>query len=306
MTIAPGFVGIDVGKHYLDIFAERPIRIANSCEAIAGWLADQGPMELVLLEATGRYDRRLRSALMSAGQRYCRVNPAQARAFARATGHLAKTDRVDARMLALMAQVLRPHGHVEPGAEQHKLGELNARRDQLVDMRRSELNRSQEIADPDALADIKAHIRDLSARIAAFELRIAALIETVPALERLHRLLRSIPGIGPVAATTLMALLPEAGQRSPKTIAALCGLAPINNDSGTLRGKRSIRGGRARVRTALYMAALSATRSTSPFATRFKAMLKAGKPAKLALIAIARKLVVIANAVVRDNTPYSA
>lgn len=260
--------------------------------------------KLVLFEATGRYDGRLRGALSAAQIDYARVNPAQARAFARATGQLAKTDKVDAQMLARMACVLRPDSRPAPNAGRQKLGELTARRDQLVQMRRAELNRAQEATDPDAMADIAELIELLSCRIATFELKIARLIEATPELEQAHRLLRSIPGIGPVTATTLMALLPEAGQRSPKTIAALAGLAPLNNDSGNFRGKRTIRGGRPRVRTALYMAALSTIRSSGPLAARFKAMVSAGKPKKLVLIAIARKLLVIANAVLRDQTPF--
>lgn len=306
MMIASGFVGIDVGKQYLDIFAGRPARIANTEQAIAAWLAGLAAPKLVLFEATGRYDAKLRLALSAAGIGFCRVNPAQARAFARATGQLAKTDKVDAQMLARMAQVLRPQSRPVADAGRHKLSELCARRDQLVDMRRAELTRQQEATDPDAMADLAGHIEELSVRIAAFELRIASLIEATPELDRVHRLLRSIPGIGPVTATILMALLPEAGQRSPKTIAALAGLAPLNNDSGSFRGKRTIRGGRARVRTALYMAALTAIRSSGPLGQRFNAMVQAGKPKKLILVAIARKLLVIANAVLRDQTPFQA
>lgn len=304
MMIASGFVGIDVGKHSLDIYAGSASRIANTSEAISAWLSGLTAPELVVFEATGRYDGRLRSALCEAGISFARVNPAQARAFARATGLLAKTDKVDAQMLARMAQVLRPQSRPAPDAGRHKLGELAARRDQLVDMRRAELNRQQEATDPDAMADIAELIAILSARIAAFELKIASLIQTTPDLDLTHRLLRSIPGIGPVTATTLMAWLPEAGERSPKTIAALCGLAPINHDSGTFRGKRAIGGGRPRVRTALYMAALATIRSSSPFAQRFQAMVEAGKPKKLALVAIARKIAVVANAVLRDQTPF--
>lgn len=304
MTLASGFIGIDIGKHFLDVFADRPYRIANTDDAIATWVAGLAAPKLVLFEATGRYDGRLRGALSAAQIDYARVNPAQARAFARATGQLAKTDKVDAQMLARMACVLRPDSRPAPNAGRQKLGELTARRDQLVQMRRAELNRAQEATDPDAMADIAELIELLSCRIATFELKIARLIEATPELEQAHRLLRSIPGIGPVTATTLMALLPEAGQRSPKTIAALAGLAPLNNDSGNFRGKRTIRGGRPRVRTALYMAALSTIRSSGPLAARFKAMVSAGKPKKLVLIAIARKLLVIANAVLRDQTPF--
>jgi transposase len=306
MIIAPGFIGIDVSKQHLDIFEGAARRILNSPEAIAAWVGGLARTDFVLFEATGRYDRRLRQLLGQAGIGFSRVNPAQARAFARATGRLAKTDAIDARLLALMAQAVRPPQHQPDSAERDKLGELHKRRDQLVAMRQQERTRQHEQTDPDAAADIADHIAWLTDSIGRMEAAIAALIKATPELEQDQRLLRSIPGFGPVAATALMALLPEAGGRSPKTIAALAGLAPINNDSGAFRGKRSVRGGRPRVRKALYMAALATIRPAGRFAARFKAMIAQGKPAKLALIAIARKLLTIANAVLRDKTPYRA
>lgn len=304
MVIAPGFIGIDVGKHDLEIFAGRGSRIANNPAAIADWLAQLEAPELVLFEATGRYDSALRQALRQAGIAFCRVNPAQARAFARAAGRLAKTDKVDAQVLALMAQTLDPPRQAPVDETRQLLGALARRRDQLVDMRRSELTRQQEAIEAESLADIAAHIDHLSSRIAAFDSRIAALVAASEELDQAQRLLRSLPGIGPVTATTLLAFLPEAGHRSPKTIAALAGLAPFNNDSGLFRGKRSIRGGRPRVRTALYMAALTACRSTGPLGDYFRRLANAGKPKKLALVALARKMLVIVNAILRDKIPF--
>jgi len=306
MNIAPGFIGIDVSKDHLDLFDGAARRITNSPEAIAAWVGGLADPAFVLFEATGRYDRQLRQLLTQAGIGFSRVNPAQARAFARATGRLAKTDKIDAQLLALMAQALRPPAHRSGSAERDKLGELHKRRDQLVDMRQRERTRLHEATDPDVSADIGAHIDWLSAQIGRFEAAIAALVKATPELAQAHRLLRSIPGIGAVTATTLMALLPEAGDRTAKTIAALGGLAPINNDSGDFRGKRSIRGGRPRVRKAMYMAALTTIRRPGRFAARYKAMTAQGKPAKLALVAIARKLLVIANAVLRDKTPFAS
>jgi transposase len=288
MIIAPGFIGIDVSKHHLDIFDGTARRILNSAEAIAAWIEGLAGTQRVLFEATGRYDRELRELLGQAGIGFSRVNPAQARAFARSTGILAKTDKIDARLLAMMAQALRPPQHQPVSPARDTLAELHKRRDQLVETRQQERTRQQW----------------LSAEIAAFDAAIRELIKATPELAQDQRLLRSIPGFGPVVASALMARLPEAGGRSPKTIAALAGLAPINNDSGEFRGKRAIRGGRPRVRKALYMAALATIRSSGCFAARFKAMTEKGKPAKLALIAIARKLLVIANAVLRDKTPY--
>lgn len=306
MNIAPGFIGIDVSKHHLDLFEGTARRIPNSPEAIAAWVDGLCGSEFVLFEATGRYDRHLRELLHKAGIGFARVNPAHARDFIRSTGRLAKTDAIDARMLALMAQTLRPAAHQPGSAERDKLTELHKRRDQLVDMRQQERTRQHEATDPDAAADIAAHIDDLTMRIGRFEAAIAALIDTSEELARTNRLLRSIPGIGPVTAATLLALMPEAGSRSAKTIAALAGLAPINNDSGRFRGRRSIRGGRPRVRRAMYMAALATIRRPGRFAARYKAMIQLGKPPKLVLVAIARKLLVIVNAVLRDKTPFAA
>lgn len=305
MIIAPGYIGIDVSKHHLDVFDGAPRRIANSGDAIAAWIGKLSDVELIVFEATGRYDRQLRQLLAEAGIDFARIDPAKARGFAQSIGRLAKTDTIDARMLALLAQTIKPPRHQAPGAERDRLAELHKRRDQLVGMRQQEQTRRHEADDPDAAADIDAHIKDLTTRIARFEAAITALINSSAELARTNRLLRSIPGIGPVTAATLMALMPEAGSRSPKTIAALAGLAPINNDSGRFRGKRSIHGGRPRVRRAMYMAALATTRRRGRFAARYQAMTQLGKPPKIALIAIARKLLVIANAVLRDKTPFA-
>lgn len=306
MNIAPGYIGIDVSKHHLDIFDGTPRRIVNSGEAIAAWIGGLGSTELVLFEATGRYDRQLRQLLTEAGIDFARVDPTKAHSFAKLSGRLAKTDPIDAYVLALMAQTIKPPRHQGRSAERDRLAELHGRRDQLVDMRQQERTRQHEATDLDAAADIAAHIDELTTRIARFEKAITALIDSSAELAQTNRLLRSIPGIGPVTAATLMALLPEIGSRSPKTIAALAGLAPFNNDSGRFRGKRSIRGGRPRVRRAMYMAALATIRRPGRFAARYKAMTQLGKPPKLVIVAIARKLLVIVNAVLRDKIPFAA
>jgi transposase len=305
MMITPGFIGIDVGKQYLDLFDGMARRIPNTPEAIAAWVGGLAGTEFVLFEATGRYDRQLREQLGKAGIGFARVNPAQARAFAHSIGRLAKTDKLDARVLAMMGQALQPSPHQPGSAARDKLAELHKRRDQLVDMRQRERTRQHEQTDIDVAAGIAAHIDWLTQGIGQMEAAIAALIKASAELAEDWRLLRSIPGVGPVTATTLLALMPEAGSRSPKTIAALAGLAPINNDSGQFRGKRAIRGGRPRVRKALYMAALATIRASGRFAARYNAMIAQGKPAKLVLIAIARKLITIVNAVLRDKTPFS-
>lgn len=303
MNIAPGFIGIDVSKDHLDIFDGRARRIANTAEAIAAYAADLCAPRLVLFEATGRYDRVLQQQLQAAGIGFARVNPLQARSFIRATGQLAKTDAIDARMLAAMAQAMAPppQSPIEP--ERLDLADLHRRRAQLVGIRQQERTRAR-TASPATTASIAAHLDWLDGQIAELDARIVELIRQFAALHQAELLLRSIPGIGPVAATTLLALMPELGHRSGKTIAALAGLAPMNRDSGRFRGQRTITGGRSEVRKALYMAAVSAIRANPPLAAFFQRLTHKGKAAKLALIAVARKLIVTANAILKSDTPF--
>lgn len=308
MNIAPGFTGIDVAKHHLDVFDATPgtsDQIANTDEALAPLIArwrEQG--SFVVFEATGRYDTRLRKALAAAGIAFARVNPARARDFARAAGFLAKTDRIDARMLAALGQCLNPPRQTEEDAERTDLAQAHKRRDQLVHARQKERTRRTECDDAALCADIEAHIVWLDDRIRLWDAEIARQIARSASLAQAARRLRSIPGIGPVAATTLLALMPELGRRSPKTIAAIAGLAPFTVASGQFRGASRIQGGRKRVRDALYMAAVSAARSSPRFAAFYQALRQAGKPAKLALIALARKLITVANAVLRDDAAF--
>lgn len=308
MSIHQHVVGIDVAKHHLDIFdrtSQSATRIANTADAIATFLTARPGGRLVVFEATGTYDNALRQALDAAGLDYARVNPSQARDFARAAGILAKTDAVDARMLAMMGACLDLRPTTPPSAARRDLAQINQRRDQLVLMRQQEKTRLAECGGGmhDDLVD---HITWLERRIAALEQRIRHFIKTTPELRHAARLLRSVPGIGPVAAATLLALMPELGQRRRRTIAALAGLAPLNADSGTKRGQRHIRAGRTRVRTALYMAALTAARSNRRFRTIYQRLRQAGKSPKVALIAVARRILVTANAILRTNTPFHA
>jgi transposase len=233
------------------------------------------------------------------------VNPTAARSFAKAAGFLAKTDQVDARMLAAMGAALRPPPAEPANPATERLARLHKRRDQLVGARKQERTRRRETCEAELLAGIERHLAFLDAEIAALEAQIAALIAAEPTLKLDAQLLVSAPGIGPRVSACLLALMPELGRRSPKTIAALAGLAPINQDSGLRRGQRSIRGGRKRVREALYMAAVGAVRTNSRFRTDYQRLPNAGKPAKLALIAIARKLLVTANAIIRDQQPFA-
>lgn len=307
MNIHPGLMGIDISKQTLDVFdaVVGRSRITNNAAAVAA-LAQRCAADgiFVLFEATGSYDRLLRQALMAANVPFARVNPAQARDFARAAGFLAKTDAVDARMLATMAQCLRLAAQEPVPAERERLARLHKRRDQLVSTRQQERTRQSECSDVEITASLERHLAWLDAEIKAVERAIRRLLAAEAELSRQQRLLQTAPGIGPVAAVTLIALLPELGRRSAKTIAALAGLAPFNRDSGQLRGRRAIRGGRKRVRDALYMAALTASRSHSRFRAEYRKLRSAGKPAKLALIAIARKLLVTLNAMMRDQKAF--
>ena len=310
MKIAPGFIGIDIAKFHLDIFDAtigHVVRIDNTPAAVAaltaGWAASGA---YVLFEATGNYDRVLRHALVAAGIAFARVNPARARAFARAVGFLAKTDAIDARMLAAMAQSLRPEPQPAASAERARLARLNKRRDQLVATRQQERTRRRDCPDADLIASLDAHLAWLDAAIREIEAEIGTAIAATPELRADRSLLVSAPGVGPVTAATLLALLPELGQRSPKTIAALVGLAPLNRDSGAQRGRRSIQGGRKRVRDALYIAAFTAARHDPRFAAIYQRLRDAGKPIKLALVAVARHLLTILNAMLRDAKPFQA
>jgi transposase len=308
MILSPVCVGIDVSKAYLDIFDDihGHRKIANRAAEIAAlssWLQETGCF--VVFEATGSYDAALRRGLDEAGVPHARVNPERARDFAKAIGRRAKTDAVDARMLAELGRRLAPKQREAADRLREQLAFRHKRRDQLVAMRQQESVRRSECPDPAAADDIARHLAWLDQEIAAVEAAIRAIIDADEKLRDCERRLRSVPGVGPVAAVTLLALMPELGRRSPKAIAALVGLAPFNNDSGGRSGQRAIRGGRSRVRNALYMAALAASRSKTPLGDFARALRNRGKPPKLALIALARKILVIINAIMRNNTTYA-
>jgi transposase len=308
MILALRCVGIDVSKHRLDIFDDAigtAESIANApqpiTEQVARWRCGD---VFVVFEATGIYDRELAEQLRQAGVRFARINPARARDFARASGRLAKTDAIDACVLAAFARAMRPQADPAPDPARNALVLLAKRRDQLVQIRAQEKNRRSEAQDCAIIKDIARHIDFLDGEITTIEARIKALIQAEPPIAETARLIRSVPGVGPVACMQLIAQMPELGQVGPKQIAALAGLAPLNVDSGTHRGKRTIGGGRKRVRDALYMAALNAVRRSGSFRTFYQRLRTAGKPAKLALIAVARKLLTTLNAMLRDQTLY--
>jgi transposase len=259
---------------------------------------------LVVFEATGVYDLELREALSEAGIRFARINPARARDFARASGQLAKTDPIDARMLAAFARAMQPATEPTANPARNALAGLAKRRDQLVRMRAQEKNRRSETDDRAMAERIGRLIEVLDGEIAEIEADIRGLIKAEREIADDARLMRSLPSVGPVACMQLIAKMPELGHVGAKQIAALAGLAPFNVDSGAFRGKRKIAGGRKRVRDALYMAALNAVRRADPFKAFYARLRRAGKPAKLALIAVARKLLTVLNAMMRDRKPY--
>jgi transposase len=279
--------------------------VRNAPEGIVRLVGQARALEaFVVLEATAPWDQALVRALEESGLGFHRANPGRARDFARSAGLLAKTDRVDARMLALYGAglELEPTARVEP--ERLALQGLTARRDQLVEIRKAERTRLKGIGDAWLAESLRTLIAVLDQEIRKVESRIEGLLAKAERLTRDQAILRSAPGVGPVAASILLANLPELGRVDRRAIAALAGLAPIARDSGLMRGRRHVRGGRKRVRDALYRAALSAVRQ-APWKTAFMAMKAAGKPPKLALIAIARKLLVALNAAIKHNRPFS-
>lgn len=302
------FVGVDVAKDWLDVHHPRHgnRRISNAPAVVrtfAATCAKEGAW--IIFEASGGYDRILREALEAAEVHFSRVNPRQARDFARAMGVIGKTDRVDARMLAEFGARLQP-APTEPLAAARRAFQAQAtRRRQLVEVRKQEATRLQQTADTEVRADIRSLIAVLDRRIAKVEERMTALIAADPELAEIDRRLRTVPGVGIIVAATLIAELPELGQLDRRRIAALAGLAPIARDSGKRSGRRAIGGGRPVVRTMLYIAALHASRHCAVFKAFRDRLQAAGKPVKVAITATARKLLGILNAMLANGTDYA-
>jgi transposase len=303
------FVGIDVSKDRLDVHL-RPggesFAVARDGEALAALVARlQGlAPALIVMEATGGYETVVASALGAAHLPLAVVNPRQIRDFARATGKLAKTDRIDAAAIAHFAAAVRPPARPIAEAEAQALGELVARRRQVIEMIVAEGNRRRMATQRRVIRAIERHLAVLQAELSDLDGDIDKAIRNSPAWLADADLLASVPGIGPATLRTLIAELPELGKLTRRKIAALVGVAPINRDSGTLRGRRTIAGGRATVRAALYMPALVATRSNPVIAAYYAKLRAAGKSAKQALTACMRKLLVILNAILRDRKPW--
>jgi transposase len=303
------FVGIDVAKDRLDVHL-RPggeafaiARDSAGIEALCARLSTLNP-ELIVLEATGGFETVVAAALAAAGLPLAVVNPRQIRDFARATGRLAKTDPLDAAVIAHFAEAVRPQVRPVASAEARALGELVARRRQLIEMMIAERNRRRLLTTKRLIKGIDRILAALQAQLSELEQDIDDAIRGTPAWREKEDLLISVPSIGQKIARTLIAELPELGSLGRREIAALVGVAPFNRDSGQWRGRRSIAGGRAVVRSALYMSVLVSIRRNLPLATTYRRLCAAGKPPKVAIVACMRKLATILNAILRDKTPW--
>ena len=309
MIIQQNYIGCDISKQTLDIFdpqTSKFVRIDNERVALQAFVGTLDPeTDFLVFEATGHHDRLLRITLAQAGIAFARLNPVMVRRFAQSRGRLAKTDRLDARMLSQYGSLLRPRADPKPDLERERLAAFARRRDQLVDARAMELRHLGEAFDAAIATDINAVIAGLDARIAALEEEIARQIQTVEGMAQRTQRLCSAPGVGKVTALTLVSLMPELGHVNPKAAASLAGLAPMNNDSGQKRGVRSIKGGRRRVRSALYMAALGAIRASDRFREFYQAIALRSGSKKLAIIAVARKLLTVLNAMERTQKAFT-
>ena len=305
---AAPFIGIDVSRDRLDV-AVRPSgdawSVANDDAGIAALVARLGPLTPtgVVVEATGGLEAAVAAALAEAGMPVAVVNPRQARDFARATGQLAKTDALDARMLAHFAEAIRPHLRPLPDTEQQRLAAVLTRRQQVVDMLVAERQRLSRAVTA-VRERVAAHVAWLAEELDRLDGELAAAIQASPVWRARDDLLQSVPGVGPVLSRTLLAELPELGQLDRRRIAALVGVAPVTRESGRLRGRRGIWGGRAHVRRVLYMAAVVAVRWNPTIRAFHDRLVAAGKPPKVALVACMHKLLTILDAMVRSGDAW--
>lgn len=280
-------------------------RFNNSLIGIKGAIRALEAMKpvLVIFEATGGMEIPFWAALSKSGIDAAPINPRQIRDFAKAKGRLAKTDAIDAQVIAHYAQAMRPRPLPFPDTQELK--EVMARRSQLVEMISAEKNRLKAARQKDIKEDIRAHIKWLETRIDNVDTELRKAIEASPVLRDKYQLLRSTPGVGPVLSATLLTQLPELGELNRQQVASLVGVAPLNRDSGLMRGKRTVWGGRGRIRGALYMAALVATRCNPVIRAFYQRLCSLGKPKKLALTACMRKLLAILNSMVKHHTVWT-
>jgi len=310
------YAGIDVAKDWFDLHllegadqerregaAERITHSPEACQALAQKLLKL-PVERIVIEASGGYQRLLVGTLLAAGLPVVVVNPRQVRDFAKALGLLAKTDQLDAYVLARFAQVVQPPQRKIPDEHTQMLRDLLARRAQLVEMRTMESNRLKQAATTRVIKDLKSSLEFIDKRLKKLEDELDEHIRNTPAWQEKVDLLTSVPGIGPQTARVLLLDLPELGDCSRQKSAALVGIAPLNDDSGKFRGQRVICGGRRIVRCALYMATLTATRCNDVIRAHYQKLRSAGKPFKVAIVACMHKLLNILNAIVRKKQPW--
>lgn len=308
MTDETVYVGVDVAKDSLDLAvnnSKETRQFKNDHKGITNavrHIADLRPVRIIL-EATGKYEIPLAAELQANSLPVVIVNPRQVRDFARATGILAKTDRIDARILALFGLQIRPEVRALPNQKAREMSNLLSRRRQLIEMLTAENNRLLQ-ADISIRPGIETHITWLEEAVSSINDDLDRQIKNSPSWIAKDRLLKSVPGVGKVVSTTLLIELPELGKINRRKIAALVGVAPLNRDSGTLRGKRRVWGGRAKLRAVLYMAALVGTRRNPVIAAFYERLVKAGKAKKVALVACMRKLLTILNAILSSKTVW--
>lgn len=309
IMIGQNWIGCDVSKETLDFFDAgrgRHCRIANEENAVAAFASQlRAGLDFVVMEATGSYDRLLRHKLADAGIAFSRHNPEHTHHFAKSAARRAKTDRLDAVMLADYGRLHTPAADPVPDKKRERLQALARRRDQLVEIRARQKKQLAEAFDDDVAADIEALIALLDQRIGALEAITRKAIDEAGTAADDLAIMISAPGVGNVTALTLIAHMPELGHRSPKAIAALAGLAPIDNASGKKKHRSSIAAGRSRVRRALYMAALASIKARSRFKAAYDAIAARSGSKKVAIIAIARRLLVSLNAMIRDRKHFA-
>jgi len=302
------YVGIDVGKTWLDVArwgSEEVWRVSNEEAGVAAViqrLGEWGPT-LIVVEASGGYEQMVVQTMLLKGLPVAVVNPTRVRALSKATGKLAKTDQIDARLIAEYGCKIQPEALEPKEANEIRLNALITRREQWVEMRASEQNRLGTVTNS-LQADIREHIEWLSTRIEGLETQIQELIDSLPGWQTLAQHLDSIPGVGLITAVTVISEMPELGQLDRQKIASLAGLAPFNRDSGQRRGQRRIFGGRKGIRRVLYMAALSASKCNPVIRSMFERLMKSGKKFKVAITACMRKLLTIMNALARDQLDW--
>jgi len=302
------FVGIDVSKRWLDVAIGRQgesFRATNDCDGIEGLTEQFGCMRprLIVLEATGGWEVKLAVSLAGAGLPVAVINPRQVREFARSIGKLAKTDAIDARVLAHFGEALRPEPRQIPDATEYELRALVRRRRDLMANITMESNRKR-LATPRVRAQIERHIAYLKECVEETDQEITMLVDINPVWRAQEQRLRTTPGVGPVLSRAMLGELPELGRLNRKQIAALVGVAPLNRDSVLFKGKRVVWGGRAEVRSALYMATIVASRRNPVIQPFYQRLLDAGKPKKVALVACMRKLLTILNAMTHSSSSW--